>query len=401
MAAFSVFFCLIFCKTVQNYTFLSRWRNFRRQKIKLFIYFLRNLLKISEFNIAVFGTFCRQGVDFVPIFPLLYSIVIQCVVILLKHLYVVFVVLKTENFSSNFLFNTPIWRVSFLCMINFFCVFSFSFFNNVLNTKVQYKLYFIDLQCFYVFAIKQIVCIVVQKVVSLRHKLKLFIEFCMKEKVLDALSAINGQYNLPKEQLEKIAATAPAFESEDKISSWVDSLKPMLGVMQSYADSRVTAQQKELSKLREELDAAKKERDGSGVSLGDDLEKRLGVMLDARLSAYKEQMDELAKANKELSDKVLQSEVSDRERQFSEIKKRVAGELGISEELLSLVDGKLDAGMDESKINEVLSDCKKKMVKYGLKSVETQSYHAGSKELANERAKEYLEQFKARQNGNQ
>lgn len=223
----------------------------------------------------------------------------------------------------------------------------------------------------------------------------------MKEKVLAALSAINGQYNFPKEQLEKIASTAPAFESEDKISSWVDSLKPMLGLMQSYADSRVTAQSKELVQLREELDAAKKARvDGSG-SLSDDLEKRLGVMLDSRLSAYREQMDELSKANKELVERVRQSEATDKERQFSEIKKRVAGELGISEDLLSLVDGKLDASMDESKINEVLSDCKKKLVANGLKTVETQSYNAGSKELANERAKAYLEQFKARQNGNQ
>ena len=101
----------------------------------------------------------------------------------------------------------------------------------------------------------------------------------MKEKVLAALSAINGQYNFPKEQLEKIASTAPAFESEDKIVSWVDSLKPMLGLMQSYADSRVTAQSKELVQLREELDAAKKARVEGVGSLSDDLEKRLGVIL--------------------------------------------------------------------------------------------------------------------------
>ena len=41
----------------------------------------------------------------------------------------------------------------------------------------------------------------------------------MKEKILAALTAISGQYNLPKEQLEKIAALAPADLTEDKITS--------------------------------------------------------------------------------------------------------------------------------------------------------------------------------------
>lgn len=49
----------------------------------------------------------------------------------------------------------------------------------------------------------------------------------MKEKILAALVAVNGQYNLPKEYLEKVALTAPTFESEDMISSWIDSQKPM------------------------------------------------------------------------------------------------------------------------------------------------------------------------------
>ena len=80
----------------------------------------------------------------------------------------------------------------------------------------------------------------------------------MKEKILAALTAISGQYNLPKEQLEKIAALAPSDLTEDKINSWAESMKGTMSLMQSYADSRVTGSTKDLEAARKEIEDLKK-----------------------------------------------------------------------------------------------------------------------------------------------
>lgn len=223
----------------------------------------------------------------------------------------------------------------------------------------------------------------------------------MKDKILAALTAINGQYNFPKEVLERIAAAAPAFESEDKIGTWIDSMKPMFGLMQSYSDSRVGNQQKEVTKLREELDTLKVAQGGRGSGEDKDLEKRLGVMIEAQMSAYKKQIDDLLNANKDLKEKVSKSEQDSKEREFSELKKRVARELGISDALLGLVDGKLTSDMDEKRVNEVLAECKKTFVDEGLRSVETASATATSQEEAQNRAKDFLADFKASQETNE
>lgn len=223
----------------------------------------------------------------------------------------------------------------------------------------------------------------------------------MKDKILAALTAINGQYNFPKDVLERIVANAPAFESEDEIVTWIDSMKPMFGLMQSYSDSRVGNQQKEVSKLREELNALKVAKGEQGSDEEKDLEKRLGVMIEAQMSAYKKQIDELLSANKDLKEKVSKSEQDSKEREFSELKKRVARELGIPDTLLGLVDGKLTSDMDEKRVNEVLADCKKTFVDAGLRSVETASATATSQEEAKKRAEDFLADFKAGQETNE
>ena len=103
----------------------------------------------------------------------------------------------------------------------------------------------------------------------------------MKEKILAALTAISGQYNLPKEQLEKIAALAPADLTEDKITSWAESQKGVMAMMQSYADSRVTATTKELETARQEAADWKKKAEEAGKqqpTVPADLKEALGAM---------------------------------------------------------------------------------------------------------------------------
>lgn len=211
----------------------------------------------------------------------------------------------------------------------------------------------------------------------------------MKEKILTALVAVNGQYNLPKEYLDRIAATAPAFESEDKIASWVDSQKPMMALMQSYADSRVTERVKEVETLKKEVETLK----GGNGSQGTDLEKRLGSLKDELWKGFEEKLNTLQAQNDELQKKVAGYESDDKERQFSELKKRVATELGLSDVALGLVEGKLNSDMDEKTVNEVLSSCKKSLIDLGLTPVEGSRTPANAEQVAAKRAEDYLKQF--------
>lgn len=211
----------------------------------------------------------------------------------------------------------------------------------------------------------------------------------MKEKILTALVAVNGQYNLPKEYLDRIAATAPAFESEDKIASWVDSQKPMMALMQSYADSRVTERVKEVETLKKEVETLK----GGNGSQGTDLEKRLGSLKDELWKGFDDKLKTLQAQNDELQKKVAGYESGDKERQFSELKKRVATELGLSDVALGLVEGKLNSDMDEKTVNEVLSSCKKSLIDLGLTPVEGSRTPANAEQVAAKRAEDYLKQF--------
>lgn len=211
----------------------------------------------------------------------------------------------------------------------------------------------------------------------------------MKEKILTALVAVNGQYNLPKEYLDRIAATAPAFESEDKIVSWVDSQKPMMALMQSYADSRVTERVKEVETLKKEVETLK----GGNGSQGTDLEKRLGSLKDELWKGFEEKLNTLQAQNDELQKKVAGYESGDKERQFSELKKRVATELGLSDVALGLVEGKLNSDMDEKTVNEVLSSCKKSLIDLGLTPVEGSHSPVDAEQVAAKRAEDYLKQF--------
>jgi hypothetical protein len=202
----------------------------------------------------------------------------------------------------------------------------------------------------------------------------------MTEKILAALSAINGQYNLPKDYLEKVAATAPKFESEDEISAWVDSQKPMLGLMQSYADSRVSQAQKKVEPAQ-----------------GDDLAKQLGILKDELKNDFKEQLDAATKSlrdeNAELRKQVDTFNASASETKFLELKKRVATELGLSDKALGLLESKLDSSMDEKKINEVLSEGKKDLISLGLNPIEGSHYQHTVKDTAKEFAKNFLDDF--------
>lgn len=225
----------------------------------------------------------------------------------------------------------------------------------------------------------------------------------MKEKILAALTAISGQYNLPKEQLEKIAALAPADLTEDKVNSWAESQKGLMSLMQSYADSRVTANSKELQDLKKELEDWKKKAEESGKKTPgtDDLDSVLGAKLKALEDSFNAKLDELGKKNKDLQDQANATAAAEKERQFLEIKKRVAKELGLTDKALELVDGKLNSDMDEAKINEVLSAQKKVLVELGLNTVEASHLSDDPREAAKARAKAALDAIEKQQQNEQ
>lgn len=223
----------------------------------------------------------------------------------------------------------------------------------------------------------------------------------MKEKILAALSAISGQYNLPKEQLDKIAALAPADLTEDKITSWADSQKGVMAMMQSYADSRVTATTKELETARQEAADWKKKAEEAGKqqpTMPADFQTALGAMKKELEDGFNAKLAEITKQNKDLQDQANATAAAEKERQFLEIKKRVAKELGLTDEALGLVEGKLTSDMDEAKINEVLSEQKKVLVKMGLSNVEDGHASTDPSEAAKARAKEYLDTLQGQQN---
>ena len=223
----------------------------------------------------------------------------------------------------------------------------------------------------------------------------------MKEKILAALSAISGQYNLPKEQLEKIATLAPADLTEDKITSWAESQKGVMAMMQSYADSRVTATTKELETARQEAADWKKKAEEAGKqqpTVPADFQTALGAMKKELEDGFAAKLAEITKQNKDLQDQANAAAKAEKERQFLENKKRVAKELGLTDEALGLVEGKLTSDMDEAKINEVLSEQKKVLVKMGLSNVEDGHASTDPSEAAKARAKEYLDTLQEQQN---
>lgn len=222
----------------------------------------------------------------------------------------------------------------------------------------------------------------------------------MKEKILAALTAISGQYNLPKEQLEKIAALAPADLTEDKVNSWAESQKGIMALMQSYADSRVTANSKELADLKKEVADWKKKAEEAGKqqpTVPADLKEALGAMKKELEDGFNARLAEITKQNKDLQDQANATAAAEKERQFLEIKKRVAKELGLTDKALELVEGKLTSDMDETKINEVLSAQKQALVEMGLHSVETSHLSDDPSEAAKARAKEYLDALEKQQ----
>lgn len=204
----------------------------------------------------------------------------------------------------------------------------------------------------------------------------------MKEKILAALVAVNGQYNLSKEYLEKIALTAPKFENEDEISSWVDSQKPMLAIMQSYADNRVSGMKKELDELKKTNPEPPKDND---------LDKRLGVFEEKLTKSFEERLNALQSKNEELTKQLDGYQSASKVAEFEKIKKRVANELGISDAALKFAEGRLTSDMDEAKINESLSKFKTEMISLGLNPVEGQHYTPNGSETAKAYAKNYLD----------
>lgn len=208
----------------------------------------------------------------------------------------------------------------------------------------------------------------------------------MKQKILASLEASNGQFNLPKEVLEKLAAQAPADLSEEGLSAWVESVKPQMALLQSYADSRVSTALK---------DKQPKQDPPKTPEL--DLEKLLGSKLDEIISKTVEQklsgLSGLEEKYKALEQK--QTEIDNREKAaaFQELTKRVAKEVGLSDWQLDMVSSKVTPDMDETKVNEVFSACRKTFIEQGFPDVNGKV--VTDDEAIAARADDFVKQFEA------
>lgn len=206
----------------------------------------------------------------------------------------------------------------------------------------------------------------------------------MKSKILEQLTAVNGQYNLPKDVLEQIADIAPKDIKEENIASWVESMKPSLAIMQSYADKRVTSFQKDVETLKRQLEEGKKNPEG-------DLEKRLGEKaaelsktLDEKLAGYEKKLADMLSMQR-------QFEEGKKNEDFNKIVERVAEEIGFTDkELLELAKATLTPDMDEKKINENLSSKKKLFIDKQLMEVE--GGLATNEEAMRKRADDWVKQ---------
>lgn len=185
----------------------------------------------------------------------------------------------------------------------------------------------------------------------------------MKEKLLALLTANNGQYNLPKDVLDKIADTAPELKTEEEVSAWVESIKPYMGIMQSYSDSRVTNLRKENETLKQR-----------GKEQAGDLEERLGKMLDEKLSKTLEERmagyKELSEKYEALQKKQEEQELNQKTEAFKQMVERIAKEVGLDNELLNLISGGIAKDSDEKAINTYLSNCKKTFIEKGIMELE-------------------------------
>ncbi len=188
----------------------------------------------------------------------------------------------------------------------------------------------------------------------------------MKEKILALLTASNGQYNLPKDMLEKIANNAPKFEKEEECSTWVEGIKPFMALMQSYSDSRVTNIMKENEALKAQI--------GSNGRTSDDLEERLGKMLEEKVSKTLEEKmagyKELSTKYEELQKKQEEQDKNTKTAIFKQTVERIAKEVGLDNELLNLVSGGISQESDDKSINEYLSKCKKTFIDKGIMELE-------------------------------
>lgn len=211
-----------------------------------------------------------------------------------------------------------------------------------------------------------------------------------KEEILVLLTAINGQYNLSKETLGKIADMAPADLTQDTVNAWVESMKPYMGIMQSYADSRVGALNTEVTNLKKELEDAKKTVVPTGTS---DWEKALGDMR----KEFEGKLTTLTQTNEEQKKELDKLRGNEKSKTFSELKKRVAESLGLTDAQLAMVEANLTEDMDEAAVNEKLSGYKTQFQQMGLHTVPTGSTVAGNTEAIKAKAKARVDAILAKQ----
>ncbi len=216
----------------------------------------------------------------------------------------------------------------------------------------------------------------------------------MKEKILALLTASNGQYNLPKDVLDRIANNAPEFEKEEEYSAWIESIKPFMALMQSYSDSRVTNLMKENESLKSQIGGNKGKTEDNDLESKLDklLEEKLSKTLDEKMAGYKELSAKYEELQKKQEEQVKQSQAAN----FKQTVERIAKEVGLDSELLNLVSGGISEESDEKSINEYLSKCKKTFINKGIQELEgiQTTDEAAAKKRANDWVQSQVESHK-------
>lgn len=189
-----------------------------------------------------------------------------------------------------------------------------------------------------------------------------------KEKVLAELRISAKQYGLSADVLESFASSAQV-EDEEALKTWIESQRPIFAVMQKSLD---TARSKRTSE----------EKDQPG---GDELDKKIEAAIAAITAKYEQKISAL-------ETKVAENETKATQVEFQEKVKRIGSEVGLKEDVLTILSASLKDSMTDEEIKNSLSASKATLVKAGLPVEETVHRKATNEEQLRKEAGDWVEQ---------
>lgn len=201
----------------------------------------------------------------------------------------------------------------------------------------------------------------------------------MKEKLISKLKELYPNLGLSEAIFENVGAVMVGTLAQDADDAAIEvaakSCEAMLKAFQSDADKRVT-------------DAMKKSKSNKD----DDSSNKPGTDSEV-LKMLKEMKDSQEAERKTLLDRIAALEGKNTEKVFDELVAKVAGELGLPQNVLDRAKRGLSSDMDEAKVKEELGSFKKFLAEVGATFEESTGFSTVTDdEAARESAKKYVEE---------